>query len=155
MKEKIIRVRVLWILKRRVKKIRVVLCPNTSTRLFQVNQPKRQKKGKQFPRIQNKRISFKESLQNHNISLILILTGLENIYDKGTCFSKVCTLNVFHIKSLNIGLHFLLQLKLQNKQVELDSIQTNLLWSNSKVTKTVVASVVKLLLWKCQTNLLL
>ena len=104
------------------------------------------KRKNQAQKNQNHNIIFKDSLQNHNISLILILTGLENIYDKGTCFSKVCTLNVFHIKSINIGLHFLLQLKLQNKQVELDSIQTNLLWSNSKVTKTVVASVVKLLL---------
>ena len=41
---------------------------------FQVKLLKRQKK---FPNNQNQRINFKESLQDKNVGLILILTGLK------------------------------------------------------------------------------
>ena len=53
---------------------------------------------------------------------------------------------------MRIGLHFVFQLDLQNKQVKLNFIQSPLSLTNSNMTQTVFVLSVHILLLKRQTN---
>ena len=70
-------------------------------------------RGGGFQKNHNHNINFKGSLQDHNIGLILILTGLKTTYLQGRLvFSKGYSLNVFQIKKIRISLLFLFQFDL-------------------------------------------
>ena len=62
----------------------VVLWSNIMTRHNQEKQLKETKKEEMVQNNQNHNIIFKESLQDHNIGLILILTGLKTILLQGS-----------------------------------------------------------------------
>ena len=94
----------------------IVLWSKTNTTHNQLKQLKIQVQNNQ-----NHNIIFKYSLQDYNLGVILILDVLKKILWQGSLtFSKGYTLNLFQVKPISIGFHFLFQLEMQNLQVNLN-----------------------------------
>ena len=97
---------------------------------------------KQVQKNQNHNIIFKESLQDHKIGLILILTVLKTFFrTREPDFSKGYTLNEFQVKHIRIGFHFMFHLHVQNLQVMFNLSPMPLLWPTINMAKTFVVSV--------------
>ena len=132
----------------------IVRCSNITTRHNIVRV--RVRVPKKSPEESEPQYHVQVNSENHNIGLILILTVLKTILLQGSLiFSKYYTLNVFKVKRIRIGFQFMFHLFVNFLQVVFNLIQTPLSWRTINITKTVVVSVVYLLLWKCQTNCLL
>ena len=64
------------------------------------------KRVKQVSKIQTQCINFKDSLQDHNSGLVLILTGLKiSLWQGIIIVSKGYTVNVLQVKPIRIGWH--------------------------------------------------